>query len=120
VQIAGSWAALIVMLSVGALAFVGIGFIIASVAKNAKVAPIMANVVFFPLMFLGGAAFPLAFLPPAIRKVARVLPSSYLVDGLGQIIVGGAGLGANLTNLAVLAITFVVALAIASKLFRWE
>ena len=119
-EMVGSLWALLVMLSVGVLAFLALGFVIASVAENAKVAPVMGNLLFFPLMFLGGAAIPLAFLPSPIQRIARLLPSSYMVDGLKRTIVDGADLGANGMNLAVLAATFVVALIVASKLFRWE
>src|SRR5262249_24011298 len=68
VQIAGSSGAMLVMLIAGSLAFLAIGFIIASVAENAKTAQVMANLLFFPLMFLGGAAFPLQFLPPKLQN----------------------------------------------------
>jgi hypothetical protein len=43
-----------------------------------------------------------------------------MVEGLGRVITGGQGVAANYMNLAVLAATFVLALIIASKLFRWE
>jgi ABC-2 type transport system permease protein len=119
-QIKGSLAALAVMLLVGALAFSGLGFIIASVANNAKVAQMMGNIIFFPLMFLGGAAIPRQFLPPSIQKLSELLPSTYMVRGLSRIVTEGVGLSGNLVNLAVLAATFVLALLIASKLFRWE
>ncbi|GEM_PF-42322 len=119
-KIAGSLWALLVMLSVGVLAFLALGLIIASVAENTKVAPVMANLLFFPLMFLGGAAIPLEMLPPLMQKISRWLPSTYLVDGLRRIIVDGVGLSANLGNLIVLGLTFGVALIIATQLFRWE
>lgn len=120
VPIAGGLGPLLGMLSVGALAFLALGFIIASVAENTKVAHVMGNLLFFPLMFLGGAAVPLEFLPLTIQKIARLLPSSYMVDGLRRIIVNGEGLGGSLVNLAVLAATFAASLIIAAKLFRWE
>src|SRR5262245_65064452 len=50
IQIAGSIGALLVMLIAGSLTFLAFGFIIASVAENAKTAQVMANLLFFPLM----------------------------------------------------------------------
>lgn len=120
VEIAGSVFATFVMLAAGALAFLSLGFIVASVAENAKAAQVLSNILFFPLMFLGGAAFPLQFLPPKMQNLARALPSSYMVDGLYRVMKEGAGLGANLKNLGVLLLSFAVSLLIAAKLFRWE
>jgi ABC-2 type transport system permease protein len=116
----GSWWAFMIMVSVGVLAFLALGFIIAAVAENTKVAPVLGNILFFPLMFLGGAAIPMAFLPPTIRKIGQMLPSSYMVNGLTRIVVNGEGLSAVVRSLIVLAVTAVVALVLASKLFRWE
>ena len=120
IEIVGSFWNLLVMLSVGALAFLSLGFIVASVAESVKVALVMANVLFYPLMFLGGATLPVQMLSPSLRKVSRLLPSNFLVEGLGRIMVDGDGLGNTLLHLAVLGVTFVTSLLIATKLFRWE
>lgn len=119
-RIAGNLLVMLLMLSVGALTFLAIGFIVASVAENARAAQVLSNLLFFPLMFLGGAAFPLAFLPKGLQNVSRLLPSQYMVEGLRRVMVEGAGLRAILPYLGVLAITFAVAAFLAAKLFRWE
>ncbi len=120
VSFAGNPLALFVMLSAGVLAFQAIGFIVAAVAENAKSAQVLSNLLFFPLMFLGGAAFPLAMLPPAVRRFSRFLPSQYMVDGVGRVLEQGQGLRANALNLAVLSLACGLALWLAVKLFRWE
>ncbi len=118
--IEGSIGSLIVTLGLGACAFLALGFVIASVAENVKTAQISANMLFFPLMFLGGAAFPVQLLPPVMKKLSWLFPTRYLVDGLHGVIVEGVGLEAIVTNLTVLALTAVVAAFIAAKLFRWD
>jgi len=118
--IAGSFVAMMVMLSIGALAFLALGLLIASVAQSVKVALLLANLLFFPLMFLGGAAIPKFMLPPAIQNISRLLPSNYMVEGLGRIMVDGRGLLDSGPQLMVLAATFVTASFVAAKLFRWE
>jgi ABC-2 type transport system permease protein len=119
-KIVGNPLVMLLMLSVGALTFLAIGFIVASVAENARAAQVMSNLLFFPLMFLGGAAFPLAFLPRGLQNVSRLLPSQYMVEGLHRVMVEGAGLRAILPYLGVLALTFIVAAFLATKLFRWD
>lgn len=118
--VAGSAFSLVVTLGVGACAFLALGFMIASVAESVKTAQIGANLLFFPLMFLGGAAFPIRLLPPALGRLSWLFPTRYLVEGLQRILVDGAGLGAITLNLVVLALTVVVASLVAAKLFRWD
>ena len=120
IEIAGSIWSTMLLLITGVLAFLALGFVIASVAESVKVALVTANILFYPLMFLGGAAIPKQMLSPALRKVALLLPTTFFVDGLGQIMVDGASLRNSLPHLIVLLSTFVVALAIAAKLFRWD
>ena len=120
-RIAGSPAAILGMLAVSSLAFLAIGFVVASVAENMKTAQVLGNMLFFPLMFLGGAAFPLQFLPPKLRELSRLLPSNYVVDGLHRVMKDGEGLlGANLRNLGVLLLSVAISLLLAAKLFRWD
>lgn len=118
--IAGNFMAMMVMLSAGALAFLALGLLIASVAESVKVALALANLFFFPLMFLGGAAIPKFMLPPTIREISRLTPSNYMVEGLGRIMVEGKSLSDSSPQLIVLAVTFVTALFVAAKFFRWE
>ncbi len=120
IEIAGGVIASFVMLVAGALAFFSLGFVVAGVADNVKSATVLCNLLFFPLMFLGGAAFPMEFLPPKLQALARVLPSNYMVDGLYRVMKEGEGLAANLKNLSVLLLCCAVSLFVAAKLFRWE
>lgn len=119
-RMAGSWLTLLIAVTVGALAFLAIGFIVAGVAENARSAQVMSNILYFPMMFLGGAAIPLQFLPTGLRNFSRILPSRHMTESLGRVIVGGEGLRAIGLSLLALSVTFVVALLIAAKLFRWE
>lgn len=120
IEIVGSFWDMMIMLSVGTLAFLSLGFIVASVAESVKVALVLGNILFYPLMFLGGATLPTQMLSPTLQKFSRLLPSNFMVEGLGRIMVDGDALGSVLVHLAVLAVTFPLALFIAAQLFRWE
>jgi ABC-2 type transport system permease protein len=120
IEISGRLVEMMVMLCAGVLAFLSLGFVIASVAEGTKVALVTANLLFYPLMFLSGAAIPKGMLSPGLRKFSRVLPSTYVVEGLGRIMVDGQTLADNFATLLVLAATLAVSLILAHKLFRWE
>jgi imidazolonepropionase-like amidohydrolase/ABC-type polysaccharide/polyol phosphate export permease len=120
VQPAGSWGLLSIVYVCGACALLPVGLLVGSAARDIKTAPAIANLLFFPMMFLSGAAIPFALLPDAVKQFARLLPSTYLVDTYAAVIVRGESLGAIAASLAVLVAFGVVGVTLASMIFRWE
>jgi imidazolonepropionase-like amidohydrolase/ABC-type multidrug transport system permease subunit len=119
-QMAGSWPSLLGAYLCGAIALVPIGLLVGSTARDMRTAPAIANLLFFPLMFLSGASFPFAMLPEGVRRFARVLPTTYLNEAYAGVIVRGEGLWALAGSLAVLLAIGAVGIALTSMLFRWE
>ena len=97
-----------------------IGLLVGSAARDIKTAPAIANLLFFPLMFLSGSAMPFAVLPDGVKRFARLLPTTYLVDTYSSVIVRGETLSAIVGSLAVLIAIGVAGTVLASMLFRWE
>jgi len=120
VKIAGNLAAVGALVVLGSLAFIALGYVIASFAKTEDAANGMTSVVQFPLMFLSGTFFPIEQMPEALRAVARILPLTYLSDGLRQTMVGGAALAPLWLCFAVLAAFLVICFAISARFFRWQ
>ena len=74
------WLPVFVVLDV--FAFVGIGMILARVAKEAESAAAAANAIMFPMMFLSGTFFPVEMMPGFLQKFSRILPLYYVNEGL--------------------------------------
>ncbi len=119
-EIRGNLLLVLLVILVGALAFLAIGFAISGFARNAEAAASYANLVTFPMLFLSGVFFSIESAPAWLRPITRVLPLAYLVDALREPMTRGRGLAAIWIDLAVLAITFVVAMAVAIRFFRWD
>ena len=71
------------------MAFLALGYVLASFTKTEDAANGITQVVQFPMMFLSGVFFPIerdAAVPPGI---ARLIPLTYLADALRQVMVGG-------------------------------
>lgn len=119
-EIAGSLWALAVVFLFAAFAIIPLGLLVGSAAKDMRSAPPIVNLLFFPLMFLSGSAFPFALLPEAMKKFARFLPTTYVVEALQGVIVRGEGLSLIMGPLAILAVLGLVGLALSASLFRWE
>jgi ABC-2 type transport system permease protein len=120
VEIGGSIFAVAGIAMLGALAFVSLGYVIASFAKTEEAANGMTSVVQFPLMFLSGTFFPLQVMDPPLQAVARFLPLTYLSDALRQVMVNGAAFSPLWVCLAVLVGWTVVCFGISARFFRWQ
>jgi imidazolonepropionase-like amidohydrolase/ABC-type multidrug transport system permease subunit len=119
-QMAGSWPALIAVYLCGASALVPMGLLVGSVARDIRTAPAISNLLFFPLMFLSGSAFPFAMLPDGVKRFARFLPTTYLNDTYAGVIVRGEAVWALAGSLAVLLALGVIGIVLTAMLFRWE
>jgi ABC-2 type transport system permease protein len=120
VQIAGSWLLIGALILLGSMAFIALGYVIASFATTEDAANGMTSAVQFPLMFLSGTFFPIDSMPDVLRSVARVLPLTYLGDGLRQVMVDGTPFSPLWVCFAVLVVWLVVCFGIAARFFKWQ
>ena len=120
VQISGSWLLIGGFVLLGSLAFIALGYVIASFASSEESANGMTSVVQFPLMFLSGTFFPIDAMPDALKTVARALPLTYLGDALRQVMVDGTPFSPLWICFAVLVGWLVVCFGIAARFFRWQ
>ncbi|HLO36276.1 MAG TPA: ABC transporter permease [Candidatus Deferrimicrobium sp.] len=120
VQIAGSWLLIGSLILLGSLAFIALGYVIASFAETEDAANGMTSAVQFPLMFLSGTFFPLDSMPDALRTVARALPLTYLGDGLRQVMVDGTPFAPLWVCFLFLAVWLAVCFGIAARFFKWQ
>jgi len=120
VTIVGNLLVIIGLIALGAVTFLAIGYLIASWARNEEAATGITSAVQFPMMFLSGIFFPIAFMPEWLQPVAAFLPLTYLADALRQTMVGGAAYVALPIDVAVLAVWLAVATAITARFFRWQ
>ncbi|MCI0645939.1 MAG: ABC transporter permease [Chloroflexi bacterium] len=100
-----------------ALAFIAVGYLIASLAPTGRVAQVAGQVIYFPMMFLSGAAIPLQFMPENVRQVAEVLPMTVVVRLLQDLWFGREWYWPAALLLAGL---LVVGTALSVRTFRWE
>ncbi|MFU2158284.1 ABC transporter permease [Caldisericum sp. AR60] len=95
------------------------GFLIASIAPNALAATAIANLVYFPMLFLSGATIPFEVMPKIMISISKIVPLTYVVDLLKN-----TWLGSNLSNctrdIIVLFIILIVSFFISALTFKWE
>ena len=101
----------IALIVAGCLLFPGIGMLIANFVREPEAAEAAANAITFPLMFLSGIFWPIEMLPGFLQEIAKVLPLTYLSEGLRDAMINADPTGA-LTNtliLVSLAAVFIIA-----------
>jgi ABC-2 type transport system permease protein len=109
--------ALIPAVLIGSLSFFALGFVLGGLAPKARTAQAVGMALFYPMLFLSGAAMPRQMLPETVRQISEFLPLTHVVVLLEDLWLKGTW---NLTSLAVVTGILVVALVISSKTFRWE
>ena len=111
---------LIAFVCLGVAAFRAFGLIIAAVVNSSQEGNILIQIIYMPMLFLSGATFPLSFMPDWLKLVTQFIPASYLVTGMSGILQRGETIAQNSQSVFALVVTLLVALFIATKLFRWE
>jgi len=113
------WFSFTIALLISTLSILSIGFVIASIVPTARFAQPIGAVILYPMIALSGLFVHISALPPALRAVARVLPLTYAVRLLEGIWNGDRWL-AHLSDVAALAVLFLLFTALSAKVFRWE
>jgi ABC-2 type transport system permease protein len=111
---------LIAFISIGLVAFRAIGLVIASVANTMQEGTILVQLMYFPMLFLSGATFPIEHGPVVLRIISRFIPATYLVNGMREIMLNGGDLRSVAKPVGALAMTLVVGFIVGMNLFRWE
>ena len=119
VPIRGSMAALSVVLLLGALAFSGLGLLVASRPRTLEAASGWMNFSMLPMWVVSGVFFSSAHFPAATQPFIHALPLTALNDALRAVMLDGAGLTTVAGELAVMAAWTVACSGIALKVFRW-
>jgi ABC-2 type transport system permease protein len=96
-----------------------IGMMVGGIAKNSKIAGIIASVLYFPMLVFSGGTLPYEVMPKAMQKAVDLLPLTQ-----GNKILKAAMLGLPLDNvllpIVIMAAIAAVCSLIAIKFFKWE
>ena len=84
------------------LAFLGLGILATSIAKEQESAQFILGFLQFPMMFLSGVLFPVEQMPVLLQYVAKFLPLTYANEVLRKVMILGAGIDSIIIPLAIL------------------
>ena len=118
--IRGSLALVVLVDVVGALAFAGIGLLVACRATTTETVSGLMNLVMLPMWLFSGVFFSSERFPDAAQPFIQALPLTQLVGALRRVMLEGAGFLDVAPALAILAAWAVVTFALALRFFRWK
>lgn len=95
----GSFWAVMLFVFIGAIVFLGLGFTISGFAHTVEAVPAIANLVVFPMLFLGGTFFPVSTMPEWLQKIVNFMPLTHLTNPLREIMTRGTPLSELTTDL---------------------
>ncbi|MGB6384351.1 MAG: ABC transporter permease [Terriglobales bacterium] len=109
----------LVIASVGAVAFGGVGLLTACRAQKIESVSGLMNLVMMPMWIFCGVFFSYQKFPAIAQPFIKALPLAALNDALRSTIIEGASLGSQTGRLLVLAVWGGVSFILALRWFRW-
>jgi ABC-type multidrug transport system permease subunit len=120
VPMRGSALSIITIVVVSALAFGGLGLLIASRSKTIEGVSGLMNLTMLPMWVLSGVFFSSENFPRAVQPLIKALPLTATNDALRANMLRGVELPGLWPQLAVLLAWMVVCYLIALRIFRWR
>lgn len=120
VSVRGSILLLALTCTIGAMAFAGLGLLVASRAQTIEAVSGLMNFVMLPMWLCSGVFFSAERFPDAAQPFIQILPLTALNDALRAVMLEGRGLGTVGVELVVLVLWGVATFALAVKIFRWR
>jgi ABC-type multidrug transport system permease subunit len=120
VPMRGSVASIVGIIVVSALAFGGLGLLIASRCKTIEGVSGLMNLSMLPMWVLSGVFFSSENFPRVVQPFIKALPLTATNDALRATMLRGIELPSLWPQLAVLAAWMVVCFGIALRIFRWR
>ena len=111
---------LVLALLLGALAFCGLGVGLTALIRSAEGASAVVNAIYLPASFLAGAFFSPSHFPSVLRAIADVLPLTYFLRLVRNVMLHGHDIWSQGTNVAVVAAWGLAGVIVALRSFRWE
>jgi ABC-2 type transport system permease protein len=95
------------------------GFVIASIVPTARFAQPIGAAILYPMLALSGLFVPTSAMSPTLHKIGSFLPLTYAVSLLRGVWRGDAW-SLHFGDIGVLALFFLICIALSSRMFRWE
>lgn len=110
---------LVLSLLLGALAFTALGLAVTAVVRSAEGSSAVVNAIYLPMAFISGSFFSPHSFPAFLRAIADVLPLTYFIRLLRDVMLYGQQIWDEPGSVAAVAAWGLVGVIGAARGFRW-
>jgi ABC-2 type transport system permease protein len=114
------WLSLVLALLLGAIAFAALGLAMTAIVRSAEGASASVNAVYLPMSFISGSFFSPHSFPQFLRAIADVLPLTYFIRLVRDVLLHDHQLWDNWSDVGVIAAWGAIGAIVAFWRFRWE
>lgn len=114
------WLSLALALLLGSVAFAALAVGLSGLVRSAEGSSAVVNAVYLPMSFVSGAFFSPESFPGFLEAMASVLPLTYFIELVRDVMLHGQELWEEPTAVAVVTAWGAVGLVAAVRYFRWE
>lgn len=118
-RVLGSVFSILLLATVGAVAFGGLGLLTASRSQKIESVSGLMNIVMMPMWIFSGVFFSSERFPAVLQPFIKLLPLTALNDALRATILQGASLASQSGRLVILALWGGISFMLALRWFRW-
>jgi len=116
----GTFLQMLVLCCIGLILFLGMGFVISSLAKNEAMIPPLANMITMPQLLLSGVFLSVNNFPSWLQPFCKVLPLTQLNNAMRAVAFEGRSIVDCWQQIGIMGIWGIAVYAIAVKVFKWE
>ena len=110
---------LVLTLLLGGVCFAALGVGITGFIRRAEGASAVINAISLPVAFISGAFFSQQHFPEVLQKVADVLPLTYFIDLVGDVMLKGTPIWNEPKDVTVILAWGIVGAVVSLRYFRW-
>ncbi|MDB8553781.1 ABC transporter permease [Turicibacter sanguinis] len=119
IKIHGSWIAFLGSWLLTMICNLSIGMLVGGIAKNTKIASVIASLLYFPMLIFSGATLPFEVMPNIVQKIVSIFPLTHGIQ-----LMKSTFLGISIDNIwlpiAIMGIFTLICTGISIKYFKWE
>ncbi|MDX1455645.1 MAG: ABC transporter permease [Gammaproteobacteria bacterium] len=116
----GSYWLLLLVTTLGAIAMISLGLLVAARVTSEELAGGLLNLVTWPMMVLSGVWFSLEGSPEIVQFASYIFPLTHMLEAARTVMIDGGGLAEVTVNIAVLLGMTAVFLGLGSLAFKWR
>lgn len=115
----GNWFAFIGSWILTLISTLSIGLVVGGIAKNEKIAGVIASALYFPMLIFSGATLPYEVMPNIMQKIVSVFPFTQGIQLMKSTFLG-LPVDNLLIPIASMSIVTIICVGISIKCFKWE